>query len=332
MGSRGTVLAPPGGESPVPGNPAHPHRVLCILALTATALTFLLIAIGALVRASGSGDACPDWPRCFGRWLPRIEAHVLIEYSHRFTATLDIVAVAVLAVYAWRRYRDHPRVVGPSVAALGLIVVQAALGGIVVLTKLEALNVTLHLGTAMVLAASLVLATVGAFSVDAVIARPSGSFTTLAGITAGWAFGLILVGGWVRGAGAGLAFGDWPLMGGRAVPDLSVGSQALQFSHRALALGLGILLGILLVRSWGPSGPARAVRVLATVAAGCYLGQVLVGAALVWTGLAAAPEVAHVGLASGIWGTLVAVFAASRLRSDDPVPAGALASPLERPA
>jgi len=306
--------------------------MLRILAVTATSLTFLLIAIGALVRASGSGDACPDWPRCFGRWIPRIEYHVLIEYSHRFTATLDIIAVAVLAVYAWRRYRDRPRVVSPAVAALGLIVVQAALGGIVVLSKLEALNVTLHLGTAMVLAAALVLATVGAFSVESVATRPASSLTVLAAVTAGWAFGLILVGGWVRGAGAGLAFGDWPLMGGRAIPDLSVGSQALQFSHRALALGLGVLIGVLVVRAWRRPSPSRAAAVLASVAAGCYLGQVLMGAALVWTRLATAPEVAHVALASAIWGTLVAVFAVSRLRVVEPVPAGTPASALERTA
>ena len=332
MGSRGTVLAPPGGGGHVPGDASHPYRTLRILAVTATALTFVLIAIGALVRASGSGDACPDWPRCLGRWVPRFQVHVLIEYSHRFTATLDIIAVAALAIYAWRRYRDRRRVVVPSVAALGLIVVQAALGGIVVLSKLEALNVTLHLGTAMVLAATLVLATVNAFSVDAVVVRPASSLTVLAGLTAGWAFGLILVGGWVRGAGAGLAFGDWPLMGGRAIPDLSVGSQALQFAHRILALGLGVLLASLLVRAWRWPGAARAVPVLATVASVCYLGQVLVGAALVWTRLEVAPEVAHVALAGAIWGTLVAVFAASRLRAAEPVPAGAPAAARERPA
>jgi heme A synthase len=282
-----------------------------VLTLSSTVLTFVLIAVGALVRATGSGDACPDWPRCFGRWIPRAEYHVLIEYSHRLTATLDIVAVGVLAVYAWRRYRSVPRVVRPAVAALGLVVVQAALGGIVVLTKLEALNVTLHLGTAMVLAGTLVLATVAAFSVEAVLSRSIPSFTVLARVAAGWALALILVGGWVRGAGASLAFGDWPLMDGRLVPDLTASLKALQFTHRVLALGLGVLVAAVLLRAWRLRVQERTLAALASAAAALYLGQVLVGAAIVWTTLSPASVVAHVALSSLLWGILVAVAAAS---------------------
>jgi heme A synthase len=238
---------------------------------------------------------------------------VLIEYSHRFTATLDIIAIAALAAYVWRRYRSASRVFRSSITALGLVVVQAALGGIVVLSKLEALNVTLHLGTAMILAGTLVFAAVAAFSVDVEARSPATGFTSLARVTAGCAFALILVGGWVRGAGAGLAFGDWPLMGGRAVPDLSASPAALQFTHRALAVGLGVLVVALVVRAWRTPAKERTLAALATVAACLYGGQVLVGASLVWTRLAAAPEVAHVALASLLWGSLVATAAASRV-------------------
>ena len=298
----------------------RPHRTLRVLALVATGLTFVLIAVGALVRATGSGDACPDWPRCFGRWIPRVEYHVLIEYSHRFTATLDVLAIAVLALYAWRRYRDVHRVYSPSVLALALVIVQAALGGIVVFSKLEALNVTLHLGTAMILAGTLVLATVAAFSVDATPTGGAASFTPLARATAGWAFVVILVGGWVRGAGAGLAFGDWPLMNGRIVPALATSNAALQFTHRLVVVGLGVLLGVLVVRAWRTPAKERTMAVLASVAASLYVGQVLVGAALVWTRLGAWAEVAHVALASLIWGSLVATAATSRVCIASSVP------------
>jgi heme A synthase len=137
-------------------------------------------------------------------------------------------------------------------------------------------------------------------------------------VAAGWAFALILVGGWVRGAGAGLAFRDWPLMDGQLIPDVTVSLKALQFTHRVLALGLGVLVAVVLTRAWRLPAPERTLAVLASVAAGLYVGQVLVGAALVWTTLAAAAVVAHVALAGLIWGTLVAVAAASRVCTFEP--------------
>ena len=56
--------------------------------LWTVAVTFALIVIGGIVRVTGSGDACPDWPLCHGSIIPPFELRIWIEWTHRLTNTL----------------------------------------------------------------------------------------------------------------------------------------------------------------------------------------------------------------------------------------------------
>ena len=299
------------------------HARLRAFALAAVVLTFLLIAVGGLVRATGSGEGCTGWPKCAAsRWLPPFAYHAIIEYSHRMTAFLDVVLVGALAVIAWRGYRDVPRIVRPALAATGLIVVQAVLGGIVVKGALAPLLVTAHFATAMILAAVLVALAVWAFALDAAPRHEPDDFTTFARVVAAGTFGLLLVGSYVRGKNAGLVFGTWPLMNGRLVPSLSSTPAALEFAHRALALMVGIGVGVLAARSWAGRRDLGSAATLAMVAAALYLLQVMIGATLVWSGRAEPAIVAHVLVSSLVWGSLVATAVAAGVtaRRREPVP------------
>jgi heme a synthase len=306
------LLAP---EEPDSGPARAPRSSggLGTLAVLASAVTILLITIGGLVRATGSGLGCPGWPKCFGRWVPPLRYHAVIEYSHRFTALVDVMVIGVLAVAAWRRCRDVARVFWPSEAALGLVIVQALLGAIVVRGELNALVVTAHLGAAMILVGTLVYVAVASFTMNAHLAERADGFTRLARATAGAVFGLLVVGAYVRGERAGLAFDDWPLMKGRVIPSLSSLRPALHFTHRALALSVGALLAVLIVQAWRQ----RASRPLAAGMCGAvgvlFVAQTLVGAANVWSRLAPPAVVAHVTLAALIWSLMVAVAATARV-------------------
>ena len=119
------------------------------LALVTALLAFILIVVGGLVRVSGSGLGCPDWPTCHGQIVPPLVLQSIIEYSHRLTAGLVTIAVVATAIYAWVRFRTYPWVLVPATLAVVLVIVQTALGAFTVALELTPALVTAHLATAM---------------------------------------------------------------------------------------------------------------------------------------------------------------------------------------
>ena len=149
------------------------------LALATTIATYLLIMVGGFVRAAGAGLGCPDWPKCFGYWLPPSEASQIaakgfdpalfnptlmwIEYGNRLVGVAIGFLIFATTVVAVRRYRHVGRVVWPTVAAFVLVLFQGWLGGQVVALELEGWIVSVHLVLALVIVILLLYATVCAF-------------------------------------------------------------------------------------------------------------------------------------------------------------------------
>jgi protoheme IX farnesyltransferase len=273
------------------------------LAVVTTAATFVLIAVGGLVRATDSGLGCPDWPRCFGRLVPPAELHAWIEHSHRLVASVVMVLVALLVVAAYRTGQERA-VRRAGVAALVMVLAQAMIGAFVVWWKLEAESVTLHLATALALVALLIFITFRARYPGR--GRRTGQdrrFVRLVGAGAGLVYLQMLVGSTVTGHHAGLAY-PLEVLG----PDLGPAVARIQLAHRTLALVVGLLvLAIWLAARRGQRAHPTVTR-LAGYAAGLVAVQIGLGLANVVNRLSALTVVPHLAVGALLWGTVFALL------------------------
>ena len=129
----------------------------------AAAAVYGQILLGGVVRHTGSGLACIDFPLCHGSLLP-LGAHpsVILQAIHRLIAVLVAIVLIFMAVRVLRALRawDAPQARGVRVLALAapvLVAVQVTLGALSVLSFLELFRVTAHLGVAALLLANVVL-------------------------------------------------------------------------------------------------------------------------------------------------------------------------------
>lgn len=111
------------------------RRTVHRIAWVALAGSFLLVLAGGLVTSRDAGLAVPDWPLAFGQLNPpgwwRME-NVRTEHSHRILAFLVAAWTAFLLVFVLRR-ESSPLVRRLTIAAAGIVILQALLGGLRVL-------------------------------------------------------------------------------------------------------------------------------------------------------------------------------------------------------
>ena len=98
-------------------------------------LNIFVIIWGAYVRATGSGAGCGShWPTCNGEVIPRDPSiQTMIEYSHRTTSGLALLAVTALLVVARRLFPAGHHVRRGAAASMVLILTEAAIGAGLVL-------------------------------------------------------------------------------------------------------------------------------------------------------------------------------------------------------
>jgi heme o synthase len=275
------------------------------LAATSVVLTLLLVTIGVVVRATGSGMGCPDWPLCHGQVIPPLDdARAWIEWIHRTVAAVIGFVVLGLAFFAFRDHRDRPSLLWPSIAAVGLVVFQAWLGKETVRLNNSGESVTAHLAAAMTLLGLLVFILVRSFYPARIGGRgASQRFTLVAALGAVTVFALLLFGSHVTATSQWYVFPDWPLMNGTLTPPLTEANSA-HVLHRWVAIVVGLIVAAVALIAWRTQRDNKPVFRLAMLAGILFPIQAIVGGLQIMTDLSGWSQTLHVALGALIWAAL----------------------------
>lgn len=119
----------------------------------------LIVITGALVRLTGSGLGCPDWPSCsHTQFTAQLSFHPLVEFGNRLVTVAVTIAVGLTMVASFLRQPRRKDLIWLSAGLVGGVLAQAVLGGIVVYTKLNPYLVMVHfLTTVLLLGVAVVL-------------------------------------------------------------------------------------------------------------------------------------------------------------------------------
>ena len=297
-------------------SPVHssPYRAVERLSLGLALLTYLLLVLGNLVRATDSGLSYLTWPLYNGRLLPDREFHVLMEFSHRAVAGTVSVVFLGLAGLILSRPEPRRRLWLPLALATALLALQIALGALTVWKLLAPVVVTGHLATALLF----FIAVLSIYLVSR--AEMRGRDVPLTGspprlrlelpLAAAAVYIQMLLGGFVSSFHAGLACPDFPTCNGRWFPPLR-GLEGIQMIHRYGAFILVAILGLTALHSHG--SPQPAVRSGARLAFALGLLQIGLGALNVLLRIPYWLTALHLATATAILAVCVATAARALL-------------------
>jgi heme A synthase len=214
-------------------------------------LNILVILWGAFVRATGSGAGCgAHWPTCDGQVLPRPEStEMWIEFTHRLTSGLALLAVVAMLVWAWRAWPAGHRVRQGAVASMVFMILEALVGAALVLFEWVAYDtslarpfvVAIHLINTFLLLGAITLTGWWAAGGPALRWRGQGRL--------GWAVSGATIGLLILGASGGVtALGDTLVLAAGIKPEDSVlvaQLVELRIYHPLIAFATGGLLWLL---------------------------------------------------------------------------------------
>ncbi|KAA3644083.1 MAG: protoheme IX farnesyltransferase [Chloroflexi bacterium] len=289
-------------------NNSHYQKNFRYLLIAASVAMFLVLVQGGITRVTESGLSCPNWPTCFGDWLPPVGTQAIFAYTHRLTAAISTSLVLVAALLSVWQYQKARLIRHTLIGASLLLGFQSLLGAVVASVELPGWIRALHLGTGLVIFGLILTATVNAVAsqhtrLQGDRLRFHSPFARLALWALGATFFVFVTGALISGSDSSLVCASWPLCNGlffsSSLPDWA------QMGHRVIVGGTSLLMMALLWRAWVTQRSQRAILPAATVAVVLFYGQILVGALMSTREFPVYLLGLHQATAVAVWGALV---------------------------
>ena len=309
-------------DAPVTEKVSAALRTFSTLAVIALISTIILIMIGAIVRVTGNGLGCPDWPLCHGQAVPPFLLSAWVEFLHRLFGAAVVLVVGALIVLAWRWFKPDKWIFRTAVATTIVLAIQIALGGIHVVYELPRWTGWIHTGVAMLVAGLVALWV--AVTLPATRRLGQRTAATFAGtrlplwsaITAGATYVLLLTGSLVTRTGASLVCPDFPLCGLPVIPENLRTMVIIQMTHRIAAIVVGVGIILVLYFMLKASRQDRGVKRITLIFIGLLVLQLLLGMSNVLLTLPMWSRVLHLGTGATIWVFMV-ILSATVIRGED---------------
>lgn len=309
---------------------SHPDGLFRKLTFFTVITVYLLIAAGGIVRSTGSGMGCPDWPKCFGSWVPPTEAYQLPSdykaiYGAKLKGEVEFNIVKTWTEYVNRllgvftgllifatllasvRYLRSPKstLFYASLAAFILVGFQGWLGSKVVSTELHPLMVTLHMIVAIVIVFILLYVLFKSYpaSVTSIRSKDANRLKKLTLLAIVLSFGQVLLGTQVREVMDGVISDLGYTARSQWIDALGI----TFYIHRSFSI-IVLVANVLLVRQLMYEQKTRFLSLLSLGISAVVVLEILTGVVMAYFAVPAFAQPIHLtlaivllGLQYGIW-------------------------------
>lgn len=281
------------------------------LALSGLVSTILLIMVGSIVRVTGHGLGCPDWPLCHGQAVPPFQLSAWVEFVHRLFGGLVMAQVAALIVLAVRHGRAQRWLFRTALFAAVVLVLQVVLGGVHVIYELPRWTGWVHTALAMLITG--VLAVWVALSWPRLRAMSDRIAPLLKGtrlplwtaVVASGTYVLLLTGSLVTRSNTSLVCPDFPHCGLGTVPAVLRPFVLIQMTHRWTAFVVAFAIVLVLWQLVRRGRQDSDLRRFAWALAGLLVLQFSLGMINIWLSIPMWSRVLHLGTGATIWAVMV---------------------------